>query len=105
MPLTKNSNKIQQIPMDYKTIDDKNLKNAKVKLERILIKADKMGLMSHYDGKDYPEYIHALWNSITHQLLLMQDAVAIENELGNGDTIQLVSDTMFESFTRHLEEY
>jgi hypothetical protein len=91
--------------MDYKAIEDRNLKTAKAKLERILIKADRMGLISHYDGKDYPEYIHALWNSITHQLLLMQDAVAIENQLGNGDTIQLVSDAMFESFNKHLEEY
>ncbi len=91
--------------MDYKTMELKNFKTAKAKLERILIKADKMGFMSQYDGKDYPEYIHTLWRSITHQPLLMQDANAIENEFGNGDTIQLVSDVMFESFNKHLEDY
>ena len=90
--------------MNY-TIEDKNLKTAKAKLERILTKADKMGFMSHYDGKDYPEYIHNLWSAITHQPMLMQDAIAVERKLGNGDTIQLISDAMFESFHKHLEDY
>ncbi|WP_031425881.1 hypothetical protein [Flavimarina sp. Hel_I_48] len=87
------------------TLEDKNVKNAKLKLERILFKADEMGFISKYDGKDYPEYIHDLWNSIIHQPILMTEALAVESKLGNGDTIQLVSDAMFESFHRHLESY
>ncbi|MGB3773717.1 MAG: hypothetical protein WA951_00525 [Leeuwenhoekiella sp.] len=87
------------------TTEDKILMNAKLKLDRILNKADKMGYIGQFDGKDYPEYIHNLWSAITNQPMLMQEALAVEQKLGNGDTIQLVSDAMVESFYRHLENY
>lgn len=83
--------------------EEKKFKFARTKLEKILIKADQIGLVSAFSGTDYPEYIHSLWRSITQQPALQEQALAVENDLGLGDTIQLFSDARCELFDKHLE--
>ena len=70
---------------------------SKLNIRKLYAKARRLGITKWNDEIEYPDYIHNLWDVISTHPELSSEAMHIEDLLGKGDVIQLLSDTVIES--------
>ncbi|WP_299212795.1 hypothetical protein [uncultured Dokdonia sp.] len=68
----------------------------KLNIRKLYAKGKRLGIPEWNKESDYADYIHNLWESISTHRELKEEAIRIEETLGKGDTIQLLSDTVTE---------
>lgn len=69
---------------------------SKLTLKKLYAKSRRLRIVQWNDALDYAEFIHALWNTMLNHEELKKDAIQLQEMLGKGDAIQLLSDTVME---------
>ncbi len=69
---------------------------SKLTLKKMYAKSRRLRIAQWNDALDYAEFIHALWNTMLNHDELKNDAIQLQEMLGKGDAIQLLSDTVLE---------
>ena len=65
-------------------------------LQKLYAKSRRLNLADWHNDQEYPEYIHSLWNTMLTHSAFKEEAKKIEQALGAGDAIQLLSDMVTE---------
>ncbi|WP_147448374.1 hypothetical protein [Dokdonia sinensis] len=73
------------------------INSSKLSLHRLYSKCKSRGIAVWNDGLEYAEFIHALWNMMLTNEEFRPEAQKIEEAIGTGDAIQLLSDVFAES--------
>lgn len=68
----------------------------KLNIRKLYAKGKRLGIPDWNRESDYADYIHNLWEAISTHRELKEEAIRMEEILGIGDTIQLLSDTVTE---------
>lgn len=68
----------------------------RLNVTRLLNRAKKLGILEPIDDQDYADYIHDLWQTLLTNPVLKEDAQLIDDNIGTGDAIQLLSDALHE---------
>jgi len=76
---------------------------SKMKIKNMYKHLRKMGKAEWNPEFEYPDFIHQLWNEILINKELKEDSKKIQQTLGKGDAIQLLSDIYMEDI--HSEVY
>lgn len=64
----------------------------KLNLKKMYAKSRRLHLAEWNESLDYADYIHNLWNNMLTHNAIKEDAIKLEEIIGNGDAIQLLSD-------------
>ncbi len=73
-------------------------------IKKIYAKCRQEGLAAWHDGLEYAEFINALWNTMLNSPVCGEEAAKIEETLGRGDTIQILSDIFIEDRNSELRQ-
>ena len=76
---------------------------SKMKIKNMFMHLRTIGRGEWNPEFEYPDFIHHLWNEILSNKELKEDAKKIQQALGRGDAIQLLSDIYMEEV--RLEVY
>ena len=68
----------------------------KLNIKKLYAKGKRLGITNWSNEADYADFIHNLWDAIASHRELKTEAKRIEDILGKGDVIQLLSDTVME---------
>lgn len=68
----------------------------KLTIRKLYTKGKRLGIPIWNNNSDYADYIHNLWDTISSHKELREEAKRIEELIGKGDVIQLLSDTVTE---------
>ncbi len=69
---------------------------SKMKIKNMYMHLRKIGRAEWNPEFEYPDFIHHLWNEILLNKELKEDSKKIQQTLGRGDAIQLLSDIYLE---------
>ncbi len=64
----------------------------KLNIKKMYVQSKKLNLTTWDDNQDYADYIHHLWSKMLTNNLIKDEAFKVEEILGTGDAIQLLSD-------------
>ena len=68
----------------------------KLNLHKLYARSRRLHLSNWNDYQDYADYIHNLWNTMSTHNAFKDDAIKLEEMLGTGDVIQLLSDIVMD---------
>ena len=85
--------------------DDKKIIYGLNNINKLIKRAAEIGYSFEYEGDNYPEYIHDLWQSFLKNPILKERSKTIEQKLGLGDTIQLLSDTILDLYASEFKAH
>lgn len=77
---------------------------SKISIQKIYSKCRQEGLAAWHDGLEYADFINALWNTMLNSPVCGDEAAKIEETLGRGDTIQILSDIFLQDRNSALEQ-
>lgn len=69
---------------------------SKLSLQKLYARCRQQGRAAWHDGLEYADFINALWNTMLNSPTCKEEATKIEETLGRGDTIQILSDIFLE---------
>ena len=93
MSRTRNTERLKEI---RPKVMPSTLAMSKLAVKKLFSKIRREGVATWNDGLDYAEYIHALWNTLLQHKEYGVESQHIENMLGKGDAIQILSDIVLE---------
>ncbi|TVZ53419.1 hypothetical protein [Dokdonia sp. Hel_I_53] len=68
----------------------------KLNLQKLYARSRRLQLSHWNEQHDYADFIHNLWNMMLTHSSFKKDALKIEDMLGTGDVIQLLSDIVMD---------
>ncbi len=68
----------------------------KLNLQKLYARSRRLHLSHWNDDQDYAEFIHTLWSMMLTHSSFKDEALKIEEMLGSGDVIQLLSDIVMD---------
>lgn len=68
----------------------------KLNLQKIYARSRRLDLTHWNEEQDYADYIHNLWTTMLKHDALKKEAQKLEEILGTGDAVQLLSDMVME---------
>lgn len=66
----------------------------KLNFKKLYAQSRRLNLTEWDDNQDYADYIHNLWNKMLTNNILKDEAIKLEEILGTGDAIQILSDVV-----------
>lgn len=69
---------------------------SKLSIQRLYAKYRQQGRADWNESADYADFINTLWNTILDGPTCKTEAIKIEETLGRGDTLQILSDIVLE---------
>ncbi|MFT5752440.1 MAG: hypothetical protein ACI828_000706 [Flavobacteriales bacterium] len=69
---------------------------SKLSIQKLYARCRQQSRAAWNDGLEYADFINALWNSMLTSPSCKEEAVKVEETLGRGDTIQILSDIFLE---------
>ncbi len=68
----------------------------KLNFQKLYARSRRLKLAEWNESLDYADFIHALWGTMLKHDALKEEAAQLEEILGNGDAIQILSDIVTE---------
>lgn len=77
---------------------------SKLSIQKLYAKCRQQGRAAWHDGLEYAEFINALWTMMLNSPTCKEEAMKIEETLGRGDTLQILSDIFLEDRNSNLDK-
>ena len=84
--------KTERIKKARPILMESTIRLCKLNLKKMYAQSRRLDLARWNENQDYADYIHNLWNTMLKHNALTENATKLEEVLGSGDAIQLLSD-------------